>query len=703
MILRNEKRRGISLIVLVITIVVIIILSVAIILSISNNNPIDNANNAVNANDISQEKELINLALTDSVLNTEDNSITRRSLADSLEKSLGQKVDVVSKGNGIFAVTMPSGREYTVDLNGTITKSGIDRAEAEKSGDIFYSELKGNKIVLKSIYYGELYSREEYVLNKIYLPYIKEVQEGVMTSLGLMDVENIEEYFIGALNALYGANVSTKEEALEFYSQAIGQTYESWDDYLLKGVMGGYTVEKFLSLLGFAQSSIDEVDLAFEKYTQEINSIVVPDEYSNITYEITYPNGSIENVQGSQLKDFKSSYNITEVSSNLIITIKGKVIQNIKIDVSGVFEPLLSSDMLGAIFSKIEFKTTLPDNIDTSNAITLNEWYEKFSPDSVIDLSIYKNKSVIGYVEFLDNNDFKLYICNNQNVTGKESKIKATTGYYLFSTHDTKSSIKEIINLNNLDVSNVSNFAYTFSGIDMSNIDVSNFDVSRGTLFQGMFYNCTNLKKLDVSKWDVSNGTDFMGVFGNCENLEEIDVSNWDMVNATNIQQMFQRCKKLKTIDVSKWDVSNISNFNLAFAYCTSLENLDVSNWNTSSANQLIGTFGYCSTLSNLDVSNFDVSNVTTLFQIFRGCTNLSELNVGNWNVSNVTKFSEVFRECSNLQSLDLSKWNTIKCTDSGDYMFSECTNLTSIKVGNNWSETMTKKSTYAPVDFTKI
>ena len=58
---RNNKKKGISLIVLVITIIVIIILAVAVILSIANNNPIENAKKAKEVHNNAVEKEKIEL------------------------------------------------------------------------------------------------------------------------------------------------------------------------------------------------------------------------------------------------------------------------------------------------------------------------------------------------------------------------------------------------------------------------------------------------------------------------------------------------------------------------------------------------------------------------------------------------------------------------------------------------------------------
>lgn len=61
----KANKKGISLIVLIITIVVIIILAAAIILNLSNTNIITNANTAVSKNDISEVQSAVTIAYGD--------------------------------------------------------------------------------------------------------------------------------------------------------------------------------------------------------------------------------------------------------------------------------------------------------------------------------------------------------------------------------------------------------------------------------------------------------------------------------------------------------------------------------------------------------------------------------------------------------------------------------------------------------------
>ena len=65
---------------------------------------------------------------------------------------------------------------------------------------------------------------------------------------------------------------------------------------------------------------------------------------------------------------------------------------------------------------------------------------------------------------------------------------------------------------------------------------------------------------------------------------------------------------------------------------------------------------------------------------MFSGCTNLTSLDVTKFNTANVSDMSDMFSGCTNLTSLDVTKFNTANVLDMS-YMFSGCTNLTSLDV----------------------
>ena len=73
-----------------------------------------------------------------------------------------------------------------------------------------------------------------------------------------------------------------------------------------------------------------------------------------------------------------------------------------------------------------------------------------------------------------------------------------------------------------------------------------------------------------------------------------------------------------------------------------------------------------------------NTSKVTYMKWMFSGCTDITSLDVSNFNTSNVTNMSSMFYSCTSLTSLDVSTVDTSKVTYMGN-MFSGCTNLTSL------------------------
>ena len=59
-------------------------------------------------------------------------------------------------------------------------------------------------------------------------------------------------------------------------------------------------------------------------------------------------------------------------------------------------------------------------------------------------------------------------------------------------------------NLNDIDVSDITDMSNLFEKLNPHNIDISEWDVSNVTNMINMFYNCQNFN-CDLSEWNVSN------------------------------------------------------------------------------------------------------------------------------------------------------------------------------------------------------
>lgn len=197
------------------------------------------------------------------------------------------------------------------------------------------------------------------------------------------------------------------------------------------------------------------------------------------------------------------------------------------------------------------------------------------------------------------------------------------------------SSVKEI-DLNGLDIANVTNMNYMFSDlVSLSSIKLPNWDTSNVTEMYAMFSRCSALTSLEgLSNWNTSNVTDMRYMFHECSSLASLDLSNWNTSSVIYMESMFNGCTSLTSLgDLSNWNTSNATNMNSMFQSCSSLTSLDLSNWDTSNAN-VYEMFQSCSSLVSLDLSNWNISSAMS--RSFDKCPSLTSLNFSNWNISNL-------------------------------------------------------------------
>ena len=74
-------------------------------------------------------------------------------------------------------------------------------------------------------------------------------------------------------------------------------------------------------------------------------------------------------------------------------------------------------------------------------------------------------------------------------------------------------------NLNDINVSEITNMSCLFSDLDPHNIDISEWDVSNVIDMFKMFYGCNNFNS-DLNKWDVSKVQTMAYMFSGCDSLK---------------------------------------------------------------------------------------------------------------------------------------------------------------------------------------
>lgn len=261
------------------------------------------------------------------------------------------------------------------------------------------------------------------------------------------------------------------------------------------------------------------------------------------------------------------------------------------------------------------------------------------------------------------------------------------------------STMNKVVSLNieELNISNISNFSYAFSNCSNLTSIKLNYNTNMANNTTGMFSNCIRLTT--IPNFNTSNVTNMYYMFNGCTNLTTIP--NFNTTSVTDMHTMFHSCINLK--NVPNFDTSNVINMSIMFQNCYNLVNIP--NWNTSNVADMSRMFINCNNLAN--VPNFDTSNVTSMGSMFENCANLK--NISQYNTSNVTNMANMLRGCSNLTTVPnfdtsnvtnmasilrgcsklttVPNFNTSKVVSMGGAFF-HCNNLTSIPNFNTSSVT---------------
>lgn len=120
--------------------------------------------------------------------------------------------------------------------------------------------------------------------------------------------------------------------------------------------------------------------------------------------------------------------------------------------------------------------------------------------------------------------------------------------------------------LNDIDVSNITDMSYLFSNLDENGMHISR------NIISGRRIRKNNISEFngDISGWDVSNVKDMSFMFCYAESFDG-DISEWDVSKVEDMSYMFYYAKSFKG-DISKWNVSNVKQMTYMFYGAHSFE-----------------------------------------------------------------------------------------------------------------------------------
>ena len=151
--------------------------------------------------------------------------------------------------------------------------------------------------------------------------------------------------------------------------------------------------------------------------------------------------------------------------------------------------------------------------------------------------------------------------------------------------------------LNDIDVSQITDMNNLFQDLKVGNIKIDNWDVSNVTNMRYMFFRCFEFDPIGLENWDVSNVRDMSYMFQSCQVFNS-DLSGWDVSNVKYMTFMFWHCYEFKGEGLENWKVDNVEDMDGMFYYCEKFD-CDLNRWNVSKVENTNRMFYKCKSLKN--------------------------------------------------------------------------------------------------------
>ena len=379
------------------------------------------------------------------------------------------------------------------------------------------------------------------------------------------------------------------------------------------------------------------------------------------------------NVEKPILFSFK--YLNSAKNSNYVITLNGKLLDEIKRTEQKVYKSILNKgeytltlsynifdfvdeDNKGAdraFIYDLNTATTISDYVAELDATNTKLTFKKITSNNLesIDLS----RLVIVNDEPMVKDMYDIETTNIKNIVFDESfKTYAPTS--LSGFFNGCETLETISGLEYLNTANVKYMSDMFRGCqNLSSLDLSKFNTEKVTDMSGMFYGCQKLSSLDLSKFNTEKVTYMSGMFEDCQELSSLDLSNFNTKEVKQMNSMFLGCSALTSLDLSNFNTANVMDMGNMFLNCSVLSSLTLSNFNTEKVESMGKMFEGCSALTSLDLSNFNTKKVRYMASMFRACSALTTIYASdNFKTGQVTNSTGMFYGCKNLKGYSDSK-----------------------------------------------
>lgn len=234
--------------------------------------------------------------------------------------------------------------------------------------------------------------------------------------------------------------------------------------------------------------------------------------------------------------------------------------------------------------------------------ITINITNDTLNKDIYFLCDQENNTADFTYDE-LNNDNCRLYIDEKQCEFKKYAKF-TTTGEHTIRLRISK-HLKSMFNM-------------FYECRNLTKIDLSYLNTREVTSMKGTFDHCYELLEIiGLEKIDTSNVTNTSFMFNGCQKIKTLDCRNFNMKNVTDMNTMFQCCYELEEIKgLSAFNTENVTEMSYLFNKCYKMEKLDLENFNFTKVTNIEYIFGFCRELKTL-ILNGNINPTCTTNDMF--------------------------------------------------------------------------------------
>ncbi len=190
--------------------------------------------------------------------------------------------------------------------------------------------------------------------------------------------------------------------------------------------------------------------------------------------------------------------------------------------------------------------------------------------------------------------------------------ISGTIEGWRFNNGGDRLKIIEISAWGPLQFGNSGGHFYGCHNLELTAIDAP--DLNGTTNLRETFRNCENLGDVgNMNNWDVSGVTDMNSMFDGAGSFDQ-DITDWDVSSVTDMNSMFDGAGSFDQ-DIGDWDVSSVMDMRRMFYDAESFDQ-DIGDWDVSSVTDMSSMF-YGTESFDQDIGDWNVSSVTDMRRMF--------------------------------------------------------------------------------------